>query len=124
MARATPSEVQAVYGTSIDLEPYIDLAHAVVEGRISAFTKCGLSEDELTQLEIWLAAHFAATAPSDGVQGGSIQSEKEGQLSRTYGGQYGFRLEASRYGQAVQMIDRCNVLVDAGKTRAQWDVLL
>jgi hypothetical protein len=123
MARTTESDVQAIYGTSITLAPYIDLAHSIVEGRLSRFNDCGMTDDELTKLETWLAAHFASLAPSDGRQGSSIQSEKEGQLSRSYGGQYGFRLDASQYGQAVQMIDRCNVLVDAGKTRAQWAVL-
>lgn len=124
MPRTTASEVQAIYATSVTLDPYIALAHSVVEGRISAFNECGLTEEELTQLETWLAAHFAATAPTSGASGGSITSEKEGQLSRSYGGQYGLRLESSQYGQAVQMLDRCNVLVDAGKTRAQWAVLL
>lgn len=124
MPRTTPSDVQAIYDTSATLDPYIAAAHSVVEGRLSRLTACGMAEDELKQLETWLAAHFAALTPQDGQKGGGLTSESEGQLSRSYGGQYGLRLEASQYGQTAQMLDRCNVLVDAGKTRAQWDVLL
>jgi len=121
-SRTTADLVLEIYATDDDLSPYIALAHAVVQGNIKAFERCGLSEDELTQLETWLAAHFAATAPSSGLQAGNIQSEKEGQLSRSYGGQYGYRLESSRYGQAAQMLDRCGVLAQIGRRGASWEV--
>lgn len=122
MARTTAEMVGAIVEVEFSLDPYIALAHTVVEANLSALKKCGLSEDELTQLETWLAAHFASTSPASGARGGSIQSETEGNLSRSYGGQYGYRLDSSQYGQAAQMLDRCGVLANLGKRRAAWEV--
>lgn len=62
--RVTDPEVRAIIpNTSIaDLTPFITTANTVVN-RMAA-TDCGsdLSEDELTQVELWLSAHYAAVS--------------------------------------------------------------
>ena len=120
-ARVEDSDVKAILDTEVqDLAPYIQWAHLIVERNLLG---CGYTEDELKELERWLAAHAVALAPPSGwsVQGASQM--KEAQLSLTLGGQYGMRLESTRYGQQALMLDQCGVLATLGKRRAKLTML-
>lgn len=59
--RVTDGEVQAIKPTSFDTEPFITAANAIVN---QINDKCGESFDEplLTQIELFLSAHFVCVA--------------------------------------------------------------
>lgn len=79
MARATDTDVRAYVDvpSAVDTSVYINAAVAVVTDKL---TGKGLSESILTQIEIFLAAHFATLA----VERGGLKKETAGDSSQSY----------------------------------------
>jgi len=109
MARVTAEEVKAIIDTSLtdaQVEAYIDIASEIVTNNVT----CGLSDEVLTEIERWLTAHLIAMTRSR-----TTKSEKVGEASVTYAGVFGTGLNATPYGQTVQMLDTCGALANLGK---------
>lgn len=113
MARATDTDVRA-YVEMLDATsttPYITAAAAVVEANLAS---SGLSETILTQIEIFLAAHFAVLA----VEKGGLRRETAGDSGNAYqtiSERFkGFHL--TRFGQTAISIDTTGKLAAIGNS--------
>lgn len=60
MARVTNAEVQAIKPVSIDTTPFINAANLIVSDINSTCNK-SFDETRLTEIELFLSAHFAGT---------------------------------------------------------------
>jgi hypothetical protein len=77
-------------------------------------TSTGLSEETLTEIEKWLAAHLIASTVFR-----TTADEKVGDASVTYTGKWGMKLESTPYGQMVLLLDSTGLLATAGKMAAK-----
>jgi hypothetical protein len=113
MPRATDSDVRAYVDVPADVvtTSYINVASVVSEAYLSGK---GLSEPILTQIEIFLAAHFATLA----VERGGLTREQQGQSSQSYQmlstRQTGFA--STRFGQQAIALDASGTLAAVGST--------
>lgn len=101
MARATQDQVRAIIDfdpTIEDLSPFIDAASELVT-ELCAPTANGYTEDRLTMIETWLAAHFLA------IRDPRYASESIGAASVTLQQQTGLNLALTPYGQQAQLLD-------------------
>ena len=110
--RVLNDEVQAIKPVSIDTLPFITAANAVVN---TINDKCGLSLSEatLTQIELFLSAHFAGTfSPAE------VSESFEG-WSKTFmvGGTGLTGVMSDKYGQTANMLS-CGCLQQLDKQRA------
>lgn len=98
MARVTEAEVRAIISLddSASLTPYIAAANLLVEEKL---VSTGMSVARLTQVELWLSAHFAA------IGNPQIQSETVGPAQVTYQQKLGLGLDATMYGQQAIVLD-------------------
>lgn len=72
-----------------------------------------MSEDMLTEVEKWLAAHLIASTVFR-----TTSEEKLGDASLKYTGEWGKKLESTPYGQMVLLLDASGLLANAGKMAA------
>jgi hypothetical protein len=111
MPRATDADVRAYVEmeSSTSTAPYITSASVVSDTYLAGK---GLSELILTQIEIFLAAHFAVLA----VERGGIQRDTQGDAAQTYQSisekLSGFML--TRFGQQAVALDSTKTLVGVG----------
>ena len=99
MPRATEEEVTRIIDTAYTDEqvtPFLTPAGLLVDAVLSGE---GYSEELLTQIECWLAAHFVAVADP------RVAQEGIGDLSVTYDGKTAMGLNQTRYGQQVLILD-------------------
>jgi hypothetical protein len=102
MARATDADVRALVEmvASVSTTPFITTAEVMattfLEGK-------GLSEELLTQIEIYLAAHFAVLA----VERGGLIRDGMGESVSTYNATNNRiqGLSSTRFGQTAQLLD-------------------
>ena len=106
MARVTVAEVRVILPTGTTLtdaqiQAAIDAATCVVD-QVAAGCAAGLSEACLRQVELYLAAHYAAGTENTL----SIQSEKDGCCdgSVTYGFQFGPGIMGTPFGQLANTL--------------------
>lgn len=106
MARVTDSDVLAIIDTDkTDLTPFITVANLLTE---QLDDDC-LTEELLTEIERWLAAHFVAV--SEGIQ----QREKIGDAETWYNITYlGEGLKQTRWGQQAISLDCSGLLARMG----------
>ena len=116
MIKVTGEEVKEIINTSLteeQVEPFIDVAHALLEQYLGSETS--LSEVLLKEIERWLAAHFVAIRTpgirSKGADGANVVYEI---------GYLGRGLEATRYGQQVKALDPTGLLSSIGKRKAEF----
>lgn len=111
MARATDEDVRSyvVMSSSVSTAPYINSASVAVEDLLAGK---GLSEEVLTQIEIFLAAHFAVLA----VERGGFRREAMGDSSQSFqtiSEKFkGFHL--TRFGQSAVVLDTTGILAAQG----------
>jgi hypothetical protein len=129
--RVTPEEVEAILETKLTdacLDPFIAAAHQLVEDRLSGKTYTGptgaevtISEASMTEIERWLAAHFASMwdkrTATDTVGPGTFE----------YEGETAMRLDFTRYGQQAIILDPTDCLAELGDPDTAtvsfvWDV--
>jgi hypothetical protein len=72
-----------------------------------------MTEDMLTEIEKWLAAHLIASTVFR-----TTSDEKLGDASVKYTGEWGKKLESTPYGQMVLLLDASGLLANAGKMSA------
>lgn len=112
--RVTASEVQEIFKTDITLDPFIIAANQIVNEKL---INKGLSDDQLKEIERWLAAHLAATSDR------RANSKDMGDASIDYGTKRGLGLNSTTYGQQVKILDTTGIMSNLGKRRTQINVL-
>ena len=115
MPRVVSADVQAITGTTLDYTPFIMAATLVIDRTLST---AGYSLALLTEIERWLAAHFAAARDplvSRRQLGDSAISYERGKL--------GDGLLSTPYGQQVALLDSSGLLAETvGGRVAQFEV--
>jgi len=108
---ATAADVQALGTFEItDFDPFIETAHAIVDTFLSTTT---IPVAMLTQIEIYLAAHFA-TLRDPRVKQVAIHSGNVTYMAPNMGQ----GLLASIYGQQALALDYTNTLFSLGRSKA------
>ena len=93
MARTTDTDVKAIIATQLDTSPFIFTAHLLVEMYCG---DAGLSEDVLTEMETYWAAHLVT------IREPRPHQKKIGDTTITHvEGTLGSGLQSSFYGQVV-----------------------
>lgn len=115
--RVTTEEVEAIIDTTLtDISAFITAANLTVTARLGDDED--LSDDQLKEIERWLAAHLVAIRDprlkAEGADGATATYEK---------GQLGKSLEFTSYGQQVLMLDTSGKMKTLGKRRAVLDVI-
>lgn len=126
MARVTEAQVKAVadgLGAKTITAP-IDAAHAHLDALVT-----GLSEAQLTQIELYLAAHYAVL----GTPTAHLTGTGAGGVSISASGEFGRGLDATLYGQMAKRLDTSGKLAEqdramngnaaAGATVAAFEVV-
>lgn len=121
-ARVEATQVKELIVTSkddavIDTN-FIETAHHLVDTHLSGK---GLSEGTLTQIELYLAAHFLAIAEEQG----AIMRDAYGDASTLWADVYGKGLHMTRFGQQAMLFDTSGTLakLNTGKLRAEFRVI-
>ena len=108
--RTTPTEVTKVMGeVSFDLEPFIHTANVMIDHMISSL----LSETILTEIEKYLAAHFACLREPQ-IFSETIDDAKVSYMRKVAGP----GLESTDYGQTVLQLDSTGILANSMKPAA------
>ncbi len=103
--RVTAEDVQKIIETSKDtsvIEAFITAANLTID---TVLATAGLSEDQLTEIERWLAAHLMACSVEP-----QIMKEQAGNAAATYAGVTKMGLDATLYGQQVKILDTSGLL--------------
>jgi len=95
--------------TEEQINAFINTAHHVVDANLSA---TGLDGDLLTDIELWLSAHFLA------VRDQRASEERFTDYSVKYQGQSGLGLQSTTYGQQVLALDFTGTLAAMGQKKA------
>lgn len=117
MVSITSEQVKSIIETQLsddDITPYITTADVVVEERLD---NKGLSDELLTQIKIFLAAHFLAITKERQLKG-----QKYGDASEFYQGMTKMDLDASFYGQTASWLDPTGTLSQIGYDKAEFCV--
>ena len=104
MARTTSELVEAIIevdDTLGSLAPFIDAANILVT---ELCEPTGYSEERLTVIETWLAAHFYCSKDP------RIQTQFADGVGQTVQNKVGLGLDGSTYGQMVKRLDTSGVL--------------
>src|SRR4051812_40967935 len=110
----TAAQVRSILGDSVDdsvdLAPWIDSAHVLVEKWCPAYDASaqpdGYTAAQLEMIERWLAAHCYVTSPDSGAAGGKTLRERAGEVEEEYQRQVlGPGLEATPYGLMALRFD-------------------
>lgn len=101
------SDIELIIETAIlpaDLDKFANMAHVEVVNRIAAGA---LAEEELVEIERFLAAHLVA------MRDPRKQTQHVAQATTTYEGRTGMGLDFTRYGQQVKLLDRTGAFAAA-----------
>ena len=101
MSCVTEHDLRQIIETDadLDLDPFLKMA-SVLAGRVNSNdTEDKLSDDELEQIELNLAAHFLTMREQQ------YKSRSTDQASATFQGTTGMKLDSSMYGQTAQILD-------------------
>jgi hypothetical protein len=118
MSRVSESEVKEIINTSLtdsEVTPFINAASNVVTAKCSS---AGYSDDELLEIERWLAAHLISIREPTR---SAVSRKQIGEASESYNllspvGNQSI-LGGTPYGQQVLLLDYEGCLVDLGKRR-------
>ena len=116
-SRTTASEVKEVIDTSLSdstVESFITTANIHVTNIIGGNS---LSDDLLTEIEKWLAAHFIAMSREK-----EVTREEVDNAQVEYAGKFGMNLQATRYGQVVATLDPTGKMSDATGEAGVWAI--
>jgi hypothetical protein len=109
--RVTPDEVRDILDANEDIriEPFIGTANVLTDRVSAQDTNSLLNSDTLTQIELYLAAHFYTNRDP------LLASEKTERASGKYQGEWGKGLDSSSYGQTALLLDDTGYLATLGK---------
>jgi hypothetical protein len=113
-ARVTAGQITEVISTELGdttIHAFINTAHRLLDSKATAMTTLG--EDLLTEIELWLSAHFLAMRERQ------AQTEKIDEYSVTFMGTSGMGLQATQYGQQALALDWTGTLAGLGKQQAE-----
>jgi len=113
---ATYSDVQTLMQDTTINSSYITTVLTTVDlilTKIYEDSTCTVSNDLLTQLQKYYAAHIIASTTSR-----VATEEKLGEASVKYAGTYGIGLDSTPYGQMVKLLDPCGLIARTGKAVA------
>jgi hypothetical protein len=119
MARTTATEVKEILDTSLSdivVDSYINIANALVTDELSSSTL--MSDTQLEEIERWLTAHLIASTRAR-----MGKSEKLGDASITYTGEFGMGLDSTPYGQMVKLLDKTGSLAAMGKKKITFKAI-
>jgi hypothetical protein len=116
-ARVDADEVGEIIETDLSdslVNAFINTAHYFIQENL---LDKGLSADILTQIELWLSAHFLA------IRDPRVESEGiAGEWQARYQGKTGMGFEATTYGQQALMLDTTGTLASAGLKAVTFEV--
>ena len=115
MARVTVADIKAILDTSLEDVPinaFIASANALVTNKIAVATVTQ-TDDQLKEIERWLAAHFIASTREQ-----QLQKAKAGSAVSEFQGITGKGLAATFYGQNALLLDISGTLSELGKPMA------
>ena len=113
--RATAASVQAVVKTTeTDFDAFIATANTIVEEQLVGK---GMTEERLTQIETYLAAHFLL------VRDRQAKTESYGSIGVTYTGEFGMNLKSTTHGQTAVLLDTSGLLVNLGNATTSFKVI-
>jgi hypothetical protein len=116
-ARVEPDEVKEIIDTSLtdsQINAFINSAHYLIQANL---LNKGLSANILTQIELWLSAHFLA------IRDQRVESEGvAGEWQARYQGKTGMGFSATTYGQQALLLDTTGTLASAGLKAITFEV--
>lgn len=120
--RTNTAQVKEVFVTSLTdprLQALIDMAHRLCDGALS---DKGLSESQLSDIEVYLSAHLAAVSDRTSLLAGNAEEIKVGESTMKFESSsfFGGRLNSTTYGQQAILLDTTGTLATLGKPRAQF----
>ena len=109
--RAVDSDVSGIIevDSSISLTPFILISNQIVDQLAAADSDSLLVAAELTQIEVWLAAHFYA------MRDPQFKSKGTGSASATFRGSDGLFFSSTLHGQSAVILDKTNWLAKREK---------
>lgn len=116
-ARVTVAQVQEIISTKLlpeTINAAINTAHHLVDAKLAS---SGLGTDLLTDIELWLSAHFVA------IRDPRSKSESIGDYSTTYQGNTDMGLNATTYGQQAIALDYTGTLASMGLKKATLNMI-
>ncbi len=105
-------EILPVPRSVTSLEPFITVAHNLVEKVIVANYPDAHTDEHLYEIERWLAAHFAA------IRYTRTSSESIGQVAESFQHKVDLDLRVTMYGQQAIVLDTTGALANMHKARA------
>jgi len=116
-ARIEPDRLREIIETDLAdsvVNAFINSAHYYVQDNL---LNKGLSATALTQIKLWLSAHFLA------IRDQRVESEGvAGEWQARYQGKTGMGFEATTYGQQALMLDTTGTLASAGLKAVTFEV--
>ncbi len=110
--RTSDIKVKEIFDTDIeDTTPFIIAANLIITDKL---TGQGLSADHLAELERWLAAHLACARDP------RAKTDKTGDASTTYTGNFAEGLKSTPYGQQVLLLDSTGILSRTSAKQASF----
>ncbi len=116
-ARVTVAQVQEIISTKLlpeTINAAINTAHHLVDAKL---VSSGLGTDLLTDIELWLSAHFVA------IRDPRAESERIGDYTANYQGKTDMGLNASTYGQQAIALDYTGTLAAMGLKKATLNMI-
>lgn len=108
---ATGAQVLEILDTTLtasEIDPFL----AAAQGIVTDLLEDDYEDARLTEIERWLAAHFAA------IRDKRVSEEAVGTSQFKYEGKTGMNLDFTRYGQQVQILEHQGILARAGERPA------
>lgn len=106
MSRIINQQVQVLVGdSSLDASSFIETATIFVDANL---LDQGLTTDQLAQIELYLAGHFAMVTATEG----PLAAQTLGEGSERYHNIYAAGLKATRFGQQAILLDTSGVLAN------------
>lgn len=118
MARTNDSDVQDIIALNVltDTTPFITTANIIVTEHLGTSS---ISSDLLEQIEKYLTAHLVAMHPDER----QLKSQKLGEATDNYAGEFGKMLDFTQYGQMVKMLDYTGTLAGVGGQSVEIDTI-
>lgn len=114
MARVSLQDVKNIMDTSLDnseIFPMINQANRIVTRQLSGE---GMTSDQLSDIEMWLAAHLIAITKERQAESEQLQDARV-----QYQGNFGQALRSTTYGQMVITLDESGKLQRSTKNKVK-----
>ena len=96
--------------TDIQIERFIETANLIVEKNLNT-GDYSYTDAELEEIELYLSAHLCSLREP------RAKSEQVDEISVSYQGKTGMKLDSTHYGQTAIMLDRFGILKNIGNKK-------